>query len=131
MRKKSASSAVVFVGEAMGSRALSFDADRTGAGAGAREGGGGPLFLGTAPGLGLVIFLDACLTGADWDEVLATRECGAGLLSVADFGRIPASLFGPVDRMKSAKSCIELSFGEVASRATIPFDFAPGDLELG
>lgn len=122
----------MFVGDAVGSRAFSFDADRTGAGAGAGVGiGGGTLFLGTAPGLGLVIFLDACLIGPDWDELLAARACGAGLLSVADLARTLGSPSGPVDRMKSAKSCMELSLGEVASRATMPFDFAPGDLGAG
>ena len=120
----------------MGSRAFSFDTVRTGAGAGAGAGAGvglrgGPLFLGTAPGPGLVIFLDACFIGPDWDELLAARECGAGLLSVVDLARILGSPSGPVDRMKSAKSCMEPSLGEVASRATIPFDFAPGDLGPG
>ena len=116
----------------MGSRAFSFDAVRTGVGAGAGVGiGGGTLFLGTAPGLGLVIFLDACLIGPDWDELLAARECGGGLPSVVDLARTLGSPSGPVDRMKSAKSCMELSLGEVASRATIPFDFAPGDLGDG
>ena len=89
---------MVLVGEAVGSRAFSLEADLTGA---------DDSFVGAIIGFGLEIFLGGALE-MPCCELLLPLEWATGLFGI-DFADARESLSGPVDRIKSAKSWRESS----------------------